>query len=696
MYAIANLALRVANGMNLANTVTLHQRMFTDAIIEMPYRLICLHSLKPSQRPPLSPSGRPSKSPRLSLPTRSASKKRPFTQADDRELFSKGSSVISDDISDSEADDLSTEKSASVTNTTDLLQLFQRPRKKVPEPRCTSVEIVESIDPSGTDRDTLAPSTWFAELKEAILHRTDTSKPGYCEKAKRELTRLSLLQKDNPGITEIKPDTSDLKKPSRLIADRYFAIYLTREYVNLPVFHLPALHAMYIELYTSKNPGDDKVISLGILNMIFALGCIAIDPYLDASAYFTTAQRLLRLGSLGPDSFSTIQAHILASQYLIAIHNFHAAWKSIGLAIRIAESLRLHLVSGSQHFEDRVDRELARRLWHSCILLERTIALNLGSKTIVTPRSFQTPLPTPLENEYIDVIFGGKPAASSERPSIIEFFTAYTRLMERYEDIVAVQEEFRPVMHHPHKLMGICEFTTLLNADRKLCNWMGALPPFLLPGSTHSSLESPVAKRQHNILRIRYLTIRLLLWRPLLALIAASPDLILGKTTSNHSSEGSEIVDTPIIHTIISKGACKCILSAQEIINCFAENQYPDGKIDHQAPIPDWWENITSTFTCALVLLAARLCPLDLIKQLPGGSKSVEEAWQKCTGLFNKYREFDSKAGTYLVAIESLARIVAEMASSDFPRAKDKELDARPINDVTWLETLPSDLPRLV
>lgn len=232
---------------------------------------------------------------------------------------------------------------------------------------------MESIDPSGTDRDTLAPSTWFAELKEAILHRTDTSKPGYCEKAKRELTRLSLLQKDNPGITEIKPDTSDLKKPSRLIADRYFAIYLTREYVNLPVFHLPALHAMYIELYTSKNPGDDKVISLGILNMIFALGCIAIDPYLDASAYFTTAQRLLRLGSLGPDSFSTIQAHILASQYLIAIHNFHAAWKSIGLAIRIAESLRLHLVSGSQHFEDRVDRELARRLWHSCILLERFV-----------------------------------------------------------------------------------------------------------------------------------------------------------------------------------------------------------------------------------------------------------------------------------------------------------------------------------
>ncbi|EFE43328.1 C6 transcription factor, putative [Trichophyton verrucosum HKI 0517] len=682
--------------MNLANTVTLHQRMFTETIKGMPYKLIYLYSLKPTQRPPLSPSGRPSKSPRLSLPTRSASVKRPSTQADDRELFSKGSSVISDDISDSEADDLSTEKSASVTNTTDLLKLFQRARKKGPEPRSTSVEILESFDPRGTDKDTLDLSTWLAELKEAILHRTDTSKPGYREKAKRELARLSLLQKDNPGITEIKPDPIDLIKPPRSVADRCFAIYLTREYVNLPVFHLPALHAMYIELYTSKNSGDDKIISLGIFNMIFALGSIAIDPYFDASVYFNTAQRLLRLGSLGPDSFSTIQAHILASQYLIAIHNFHAAWKSIGLAIRIAESLRLHLGSGSQHLEDRVDRELARRLWHSCILLERLVRSDSCTElilTVVTPRSFQTPLPTPLENEYIDVIFGGEPAASSERPSIIEFFTAYTRLMERYEDVVAVQEEFRPIMHHPHKLMGICEFTTLLNADRKLCNWMAALPPFLLPESNHFSLESPVAKRQHNILRIRYLTIRLLLWRPLLALVAASPDLILGKNTSNHSGEASEIVDTPIIHTIILKGACKCILSAQEIINCFAENQHPDGKIDHQAPIPDWWENITSTFICALVLLAARLCPLDLIKQLPRGSKSVEDAWEKSTGLFREYRKFDSKAGTYLVAIESLANNVAEMDSTNPPRAKDRESDARPINDVTWLETLPNDLP---
>lgn len=91
---------------------------------------------------------------------------------------------------------------------------------------------MESVTPRGTDVHTLDPSTWLVELKEAILHRTDTSKPGYGGQAKRELARLSKLRKDNPGILETKSDASDLTMPPRKIADRLLAVYLTREYVS--------------------------------------------------------------------------------------------------------------------------------------------------------------------------------------------------------------------------------------------------------------------------------------------------------------------------------------------------------------------------------------------------------------------------------------------------------------------------------
>jgi hypothetical protein len=59
------------------------------------------------------------------------------------------------------------------------------------------------------------------------------------------------------------------------------------------------------------------------------------------------------------------------SQYLVAVNNLDGAWKSIGIAIHIAQSLRLHLHSGTQHLSSRHDRELARKVWHCCIIMEK-------------------------------------------------------------------------------------------------------------------------------------------------------------------------------------------------------------------------------------------------------------------------------------------------------------------------------------
>ncbi|KAM5507958.1 hypothetical protein McanMca71_001229 [Microsporum canis] len=651
---------------------------------------------------------RPFKFPRLSMPTRFTGQTKLPIRPDDniavdvpplaRAKLCRPQSIVSDDISVSEGDAEAVGNSEPTTNG-DMLPLFQRSFKEAEEQRSASVEFMEIAGRGDMNGNDLDPSAWMAELKEAISHRTDTSKPGCTVQAKRELARLSQTLKDNPGIIEVQPNARDLRMPPRKVADHLLAVYLTREYVNLPIFHLPAFHAKYIELYTSENSPDDTGVLRGILNVAFALGCLATGPnsHVDASMYFMRAQRLIRPGSLQGVSLSTLQAYIITCQYLMAINNFEPAWGLIGLTIRVAETLRLHLGSGSQHSEDRVDRELARRLWHSCILLERTIALNLGPHMIVTPRSFQAPLPTPLENEYVDVIFGGEPTTASDRPSIIEFFTAYTRLMERYEDIIAVQEELRPFLHHPHKVMDTFDSRNLLNADRKLCNWMAALPPFLVPGSTHGSLENPIAKRQHNILRIRYLNIRLLLWRPLLGLVAASPDLISSgiPLPSNQPDAITDFVDSPIIRTIIYNGACKCILSAREIISILIANRQSDGKVDHLAPVPAWWENLTPIFTCALVLLAARLCPADLCKKLPGGNKSIKEAWKGCMELLNEYQTFNSNAGTYLDAIESLATCVAKIASTNPGGTSGEKSEPQQINDVTWLEALPGDLPRL-
>src|SRR6266487_6610505 len=115
------------------------------------------------------------------------------------------------------------------------------------------------------------------------------------------------------------------------------------------------------------------------------------------------------------------------------------------------------------------------------------------SLSTVTRHAFRAPLPTPLENEYIDVLFGGEPVAGTDRPSIIEFFTASARLYDRLEEIVAIQDELR--------LTGSCSVQkklenfdpqNLIKLDRLLCNWQAALPPFLQPDADRLALSSPI------------------------------------------------------------------------------------------------------------------------------------------------------------------------------------------------------------
>ena len=189
----------------------------------------------------------------------------------------------------------------------------------------------------------------------------------------QELRRLSDIGRSKSGLKAPAPDAVDLVLPARKVADHLMAIYLTREYVNLPIFNLPNFESKYVALWTGEDLLDDLVVFRGMLNMMFALGSLTTNPINqnEASTYFIRGQNIIRLGGLEGKDISHIQAYLIASQYLLAINNTAAAWNSVGLAVRIAQSLRLHLSSGSQYLHRREERELARRLWHSCMIMER-------------------------------------------------------------------------------------------------------------------------------------------------------------------------------------------------------------------------------------------------------------------------------------------------------------------------------------
>jgi hypothetical protein len=208
------------------------------------------------------------------------------------------------------------------------------------------------------------------ELQQAICHRTDTLKPGSSNETRYELERLNRLHDSTPGPKIAVTDSDDLYLPGRKLAKKLTSYYFSNEHVNLPIFDRTSFQVKYAAIWSDSG---DLIAFRGALNTIFALVTRAQSPESkrDAAKYFMRAQRIIHLGGLEGWDIGYVQAYILMSQYLVAVNSLDTAWKSIGIAIHIAQSLRLHLHSGTQHLSSRHDRELARKVWHCCIIMER-------------------------------------------------------------------------------------------------------------------------------------------------------------------------------------------------------------------------------------------------------------------------------------------------------------------------------------
>jgi hypothetical protein len=119
-----------------------------------------------------------------------------------------------------------------------------------------------------------------------------------------------------------------------------------------------------------------------ILNLVFALGC-QLSPDINPSekesisdVFFQRSKKLFSLDILEVSSIKVVQALLLMGQYLQSTKSPGRCWIVVGLAIRIAQGLGLHM----QYRDDRqkpgsssrqLQIELRKRLWSGCIVLDR-------------------------------------------------------------------------------------------------------------------------------------------------------------------------------------------------------------------------------------------------------------------------------------------------------------------------------------
>ncbi|PLN84383.1 hypothetical protein BDW42DRAFT_163062 [Aspergillus taichungensis] len=431
------------------------------------------------------------------------------------------------------------------------------------------------------------------------------------------------------------------------LADSLIHIYLTREYANLPIFDLPNFRSAFEAAKTGRETASFTETFHGILNVIFAISgwnSHQMD-FADVDRFFAHGKDLtLEIVQLG-NRWERIQSSLLQSHYLYATGKLQSAWSVIGSTIRIAQTQGLHTKTGGRDVVERRDRDLARRLWHSAMIIERMLALQLGIQP-QTPNQLRVPLPMHSDADYLDAISEKQPQAHAERPSTIEFLTACARLYSHVEDIMAWEDESRVQTGGcASKKMLSLDFRLLFRVDSSLCDWQRSLPSFLRNEMPNGKLEDPLVHRQRNILRIRYLYLRLRLHRPLLILGLALGQAYDPPTDSQSRAPGENLAspDSPIALSMIRDSSSKCAGAAAELAELLYTNE--DGLLNGRPDalgsnsITPYWENIHYVYTCGIIALATRLCGHGSTNPAQIDSQAMEMTRSRAIDLLDRYRD---------------------------------------------------------
>jgi hypothetical protein len=206
----------------------------------------------------------------------------------------------------------------------------------------------------------------------------------------------------------IAEDADPIAVPPREIADEYFNVYM--DFVN-PIYSAvrrSAFTSQYRQFFDRSAKPPRKW--LGILNMIFAIGC-RYSRLMGSKniSYENDLVFLSRAWKLGMQSnvllehtdLQQIQLEFLVAVYLLCLGQVNRASKFSGLALRSALSLGINL----RLTDDRTlnaSKEARSRLWWSIFCLEHLLTSMHGRASGVGESLCAVAAPIPVDEEYFE------------------------------------------------------------------------------------------------------------------------------------------------------------------------------------------------------------------------------------------------------------------------------------------------------
>ena len=184
---------------------------------------------------------------------------------------------------------------------------------------------------------------------------------------------LSLQQIGNSSFNR-----AEYALPPRRHADGLLSLYWRHIEPLEPLLDRDRFYRRYRALFSGGEPDGGERIFTSAVNVVFALSTQLQESIPskqrdeESKTFFLRARSLLCPESIMWESGSVelVQCLLLMGRYLQCTRNLHQTWMVVGSAVRIAQSLGLHVPDKHSSSPDE-DRSLVQKVWQHCIFTDR-------------------------------------------------------------------------------------------------------------------------------------------------------------------------------------------------------------------------------------------------------------------------------------------------------------------------------------
>ncbi|KAH8660825.1 fungal-specific transcription factor domain-containing protein [Tricladium varicosporioides] len=401
--------------------------------------------------------------------------------------------------------------------------------------------------------------------------------------------------------------------PERQIADELMDSFREHIHSIFPVLHWPTLWRSYQQLWEPRQTepgygstsGFNRAVFYSTLNIIFALGSqyysklTPEEKIAQADQFYQRSRTFMSLDTLDNPCLADVQMLLLVGIYLQSTRYANRCWTIIGIALRTAQGLGLYREPNNTSQESQLKREMRRRIWYNCFMLDKLAAATFGKPGLLS-RNWCVKIPDPIDDEFLQETGEGcqKPQVSSK----MEFFVCSIKLFHILDEILSVFYSQSSDTRAKPAQIGTDIATDELPFSTFALN--SKLDAFLTNLPRHLRLENYTKNPQEGLERCFVLQAKTLYCRSLyIRILLLRPWLVAGiQRQAEQKQQFKPLYASKLEENAVADLRRECVSTAQLIIEMLYDQQ-------QSAPPSTSWHAVYFSFSAASVLWAAASCP---------------------------------------------------------------------------------------